>query len=138
MKQDEVKALMAGIAPVLKEYVDERLSKLSTTAAGLTTGHEMQAEEIIKKGFEFCKGYIDRGFDVAGERLAALETKVENFKHVGTWSSGKRYKHGNFVTDKGSMWHALADTDERPGESNAWQLVVKRGQDGKDAPPGAR
>lgn len=47
----------------------------------------------------------------------------------GVWQSGAQYRHGDLVTHAGSMWHANADTVERPGTGSgtAWQLAVKRG-----------
>ncbi len=46
------------------------------------------------------------------------------------------YCKGELVTQGGSLWYAREATDAKPGEapieSRAWQLVAKRGADGKD------
>jgi hypothetical protein len=66
------------------------------------------------------------------EREYALRTPF----HAGTWKHGHNYVTGANVTDKGSTWIALGDTNgARPGddtpESRVWKLAVKRGADGK-------
>ena len=57
-----------------------------------------------------------------------------NYK--GVWEPGA-YVAGSIVTHGGSAWIAKTTTGSKPGEpaieSRAWQLMVKRGADGKDA-----
>jgi hypothetical protein len=74
-----------------------------------------------------------------GAQLAALEIKLvrleaamEQFKFVGQWQEHKTYKAGNFVSMGGSIFHANADTDSRPGTDTSWTLAVKSGRDGRD------
>lgn len=52
----------------------------------------------------------------------------------GVWQEGESYNWGNYATWGGSQWHANRKTTDKPGTSDAWTLVVKRGRDGKDAP----
>lgn len=52
--------------------------------------------------------------------------------HRGVWTGGE-HKHGDVVTWAGSQWHAQQDTATKPGDADShWQLVAKRGRDGKD------
>jgi len=45
----------------------------------------------------------------------------------------KTYAQGDLVTDDGSIWLCKdATTSDRPGQSAAWKLIVKRGQHGRD------
>lgn len=62
-------------------------------------------------------------------RLAELERSP--LRYDGPHETGKSYTRGTFVTARGSLWHCDTDTAERPGESDAWTLAVKRGQDGR-------
>lgn len=50
----------------------------------------------------------------------------------GVWREGP-HARGDVVTWAGSAWHCQRDTDDKPGTSDAWKLMVKSGRDGKDA-----
>jgi len=53
--------------------------------------------------------------------------------YKGVWKeSNGEYKKGHTVTQSGSLWVCLADTADKPGSSDSWQLAAKRGTDGKD------
>ena len=47
----------------------------------------------------------------------------------GVWQEGHRYTRNHVVTDKGSLWIALAASkDVRPGSApRLWKLIVKQG-----------
>jgi hypothetical protein len=73
-----------------------------------------------------------------GARLARIERRLDELesrqvRYCGVFESGRRYRKGELVTDAGSVWHCEADTSTRPGDSDAWVLAVKRGNDGRDA-----
>ena len=70
--------------------------------------------------------------DAQERELAAMRDRVAQVRYVGTWSHGVEYKGSNFVTFDGSLWAALCDTRSKPLESADWQLVCKRGRDGRD------
>lgn len=60
-------------------------------------------------------------------RLAAIEASgPKSFAdaYAGTWKEGA-FKAGTMVTHSGSLWIAHADTEDRPGTSPHWQLMVK-------------
>jgi hypothetical protein len=62
------------------------------------------------------------------QRIAALESKISNWKYCGVWSEGQ-YETGNFVTHGGSLFTCLWNTQGEPGTVDAWQLCCKRGKD---------
>ncbi|MCR9104735.1 MAG: carbohydrate-binding family V/XII protein [Gammaproteobacteria bacterium] len=67
-------------------------------------------------------------------KLAALEERMTTGINLadcyqGAHHLGKGYRRGNLVTHQGSLWLCMADSDERPGQSSAWRLIVKRGKD---------
>jgi len=57
----------------------------------------------------------------------------KGFTYTGTYVAGKTYDVGDTVTDHGSLFYCGRTTTARPGASGDWQLMVKRGQDGKGA-----
>jgi hypothetical protein len=67
-------------------------------------------------------------------RIAVLEARPLGVRYCGTWSVDRAYERDEAATSGGSLWVALrASSGEAPGSSDAWQLAVKRGRDGKDA-----
>lgn len=69
-----------------------------------------------------------------------LKRRVEQLeaggvKYCGTYQRALAYTKGSMVTEAGSAWVAIrgAAEGEKPGASDAWQLAVKAGRDGKDA-----
>lgn len=72
-------------------------------------------------------------------RIAALERRIADLEarprmvYRGTWAPDAVYGIGEYATDHGSVWHcnAAAGTRERPGNSAAWTLAVKRGRDAR-------
>ncbi len=70
---------------------------------------------------------VQRGADRA--RIQSLEERPE-LKYRGTWTEGE-YPPGSFVSHCGSMFYAHCHTLAQPGASDNWQIVVRRGRDGK-------
>jgi len=57
----------------------------------------------------------------------------KSWNYVGVYVAGKTYDPSDLVTDHGSLFYCNRITTGRPGQSPDWKLMVKRGQDGKDA-----
>lgn len=99
-------------------------------------------EQLIDEIFTTIKGVGDRlaariaALEGASleQRLKALESRPELVCR-GVWEPGA-YVAGSIVTHGGSAWIAKATTGSKPGEPHvelrAWQLMVKRGSDGRD------
>ena len=83
------------------------------------------------------KNQIAAIVDLAAMSLALLR-RVEKLearevpKYAGVWHSNGKYQPGAMVTDNGSLFYCKAETTDRPGKSDAWQLCCKRGKDGRD------
>jgi len=83
-------------------------------------------------------------------RLAALEAQPQvpgppgppgppgapgtaGLRYEGVHDAGRAYDPGAIVTHSGSAWCCTAATTATPGASaDGWQLMVKRGRDGRD------
>jgi hypothetical protein len=76
--------------------------------------------------------------------VARSVAEIPALVYRGVYSATERYKVGDMVTHAGSMW-VLRQPDEAdigraldvPGKHSAWQLAVKRGQDGRNGKDGA-
>jgi hypothetical protein len=60
-------------------------------------------------------------------KIAALEAKP-SVEYRGVHQTGTTYAEGNLITRSGSLWLALRETTQTPGQSGDWRLVVKRGE----------
>lgn len=68
------------------------------------------------------------------ERIAALEQRTSEWRYRGVWQHGEQYEIGNFVTERGELWHCNARTKTRPTDgTGAWTMCVKAGKNGRDA-----
>lgn len=66
----------------------------------------------------------------ASGKETVAEYKVPVMIYRAIWKAGE-YETGDSVTWAGSMWVAVRDTDQKPGESRDWKLAVKRGHSEK-------
>lgn len=61
------------------------------------------------------------------------KVKVAVPKHCGVWREAIAYEPGDCVQWSGNAWIAREVTSEKPGEGKGWELLARRGRDGKDA-----
>ena len=74
------------------------------------------------------------------ERIGALERRLveieaKGVEYRGVYQKATEYRRGSLVTADGSLFAAIRDTvvGETPGDSSgAFQLVAKRGRDGRE------
>lgn len=95
---------------------------------------QSELERIAEAVANILKEHVIKILTTHDARLCV----VEEIKHCGVWEAATKYAEGNFVTHAGSTWCAkTAEPQGKPGEKDGnWQLVVKRGKDGKDGLPG--
>ena len=73
------------------------------------------------------------------EQVAALTARVSELeakprlRYRGVYDISMMYEAGDFATYDGSAWHCQRPTTDKPGTSDAWQLAIKRGKNGRDA-----
>lgn len=68
----------------------------------------------------------------AGERVKEFRHKTGFAIYRGVYQQGRTYEFGDMTTWAGAMWHANETTTDKPGDSKAWTLTVKKGRDGRD------
>jgi hypothetical protein len=95
-------------------------------------------------------GIADIEQEVKSEREFVLKCQLSNgvervltFKTAalldrGVFKAGDEYEAGDVVTWDGCMWIAQKDTQDKPKESDAWRLSVKKGRDGRDGVRGEK
>ena len=114
--------------------------KVETTRPGLTKEQLARplrlrhVDQIIGAMAPVIMGHLQ----VLRDRIAALEMQLASrgsLKYCGVHDPARQYGEGDFVTCHGSLWHCNRPTRSAPGAgSDDWQLAVKRGRDGRDAP----
>ncbi len=76
---------------------------------------------------------IVRRYKNATGNVREFRHKAVGMLYRGVYVEGMSYTQGDVTTWAGSSWYAKRDTIEKPGDgSKDWQLIVKRGRDGKD------
>lgn len=68
---------------------------------------------------------------VRGEKVREFPIVLPVLIDRGVWREGE-YQKADGVSFGGSFWIAQEPTTDKPGESKAWRLAVKRGRDGRD------
>jgi hypothetical protein len=80
----------------------------------------------------------ERGADgiATREELEALVSELDARtladSYQGVYKAGDSYKRGSLVTWDGSLFIALEETTSRPAESRSWQMITRKGRDGRD------
>ena len=74
--------------------------------------------------------------DLTSGLRRAFDFKLPVILYREVWREGE-YERGDVVTWSGSAWHCQHKTTDKPGTSEAWRLMVKRGSDGKDGTGGS-
>jgi hypothetical protein len=68
-----------------------------------------------------------------GERVKAFPIKLPCMIYRGVYRAETFYEKGDCASFGGSIWTALRDTSEKPGNGcKDWQLSSKHGRDGRD------
>ncbi len=86
----------------------------------------MSAKAMAESVAETVKSYVQAACDPLHERIRALESQRATTMHYrGVWSEGDSYSSGDVVTRSGTIWFCHETTTDKPGTSDAWQMMVK-------------
>ncbi len=91
---------------------------------------------VLQKTLELIGRAVTAKID---KRCADLERRLKEvesrplIRYRGVFTEGETYHPGELATHSGSMFYCWAPTKCTPGTSDAWQLCVKRGTNGRDA-----
>jgi hypothetical protein len=138
--QDEIhrRAIAAASAPIAQQAPGEFTQE--EMIVGIARGVSKRLAPLEEKlaTVERASGTLGLALDIG---LAGIEARIDEieskpgtgFKYLGVWNSEKAYTVNDCVTDKGSLFICKDGCiNVRPGTSNAWQLAVQRGKDGRD------
>ena len=143
------KALAARPSPVeLADAVTDQdgnlvlvLSNGTTKTLGRVLAKDGKAGEPGKDGLAFDDFSIVTEGPRPVLRFAAkgrqADIPVPGFVYCGVWEAGGGtgegglFVAGDAVTLGGNLWTAKAETTDRPGQGDAWQLAVRAGRDAK-------
>lgn len=94
----------------------------------LLEGIAEESEQISDDGRN-----VERTTVYTGGRSFVRKIKTASVLDRGVWREGS-FEKGDGVTYAGSFFIAQRDTisSDKPGQSDAWRLAVKRGRDGQD------
>src|SRR6202000_97093 len=68
-----------------------------------------------------------------GDVRKQFPIKIQNLIHRGVFKHSMKYEQGDCVTWDGCTWVARGDIEKgKSFNKDEWQLIVKRGTDGKD------
>jgi hypothetical protein len=85
------------------------------------------------------KEYVAKALAPTEDALEAysrrlIEVEKGGIRYRGIFQRADVYARGDVVTHGGSAWIALNGVEGAvPGQAESWQLMCKRGADGKDA-----
>jgi hypothetical protein len=136
---DSVVALVAPLGDSLAT-IRERIATLETRAP--VPGPAGADGKDGADGFGFDDLTVTRDGDrgvvftfAQGDRVRAFPLTVPWLVYRGVFVAGTSYTPGDVVTWAGSAWICDGPTTAKPGDGDGWTLAVKRGRDGRDAPP---
>lgn len=69
--------------------------------------------------------------EIVEQRVADINVRTFADTYQGVYEPNRTYTRGLLTTWGGSLWLSKADTKTKPGESPDWQLIVKKGADGR-------
>jgi hypothetical protein len=127
----------------LQDQIDLLMAKRANVAAGLPEDTGIKApidlEALVERRFQQLNAHWEKRFHTFAKELGqGLGTLLDErigeaggLKYAGTWQRVGSYVKGSVVTFDGSAWVAVkeAGEGEKPGASESWQLMVKRGKD---------
>lgn len=123
----EVPADAAARATAVRKHVRESLKQFRSDLPNATSD---QVLVMLVSALAFAH---EEQLRALNDRIKALEARP-TLRFLGTWAENRdvgSFGEGACLTHHGSLWIAKRVTSDEPGRSNAWQLAVKRGRDGK-------
>jgi len=124
LDREDIVAVARAVKEVLKDFKD-RISVLERQASAGIQSVTVRNHDKDRRKFVHVLTLAD------GRELKSEFKLTGLMLYEQIYQSGRQYEMGDVVTNDGSMWVALKDTNGAPGKSADWRLAVKRGQDGK-------
>lgn len=74
-----------------------------------------------------CGRHHQLSINLSSGKSIKKSFKNNNAIYRGVFRDNEKYSSGDMVTRSGSVWYCKQDTEKTPGDSEHWQLAVKRG-----------
>lgn len=118
----------------VQEYIKEAGISEASLQSPISFRFLLIARSALIQSFREEISERDEVIDQLRKRIDAIEAGGIAYK--GVWQRAATYAKGSIVTDGGSAWIALKNTEDgdKPGDANSWQLMVKAGRNGRDVP----
>lgn len=111
----------------LTERLDEIEKNETTFEIDETAFNEMIDKSLAEKMNINIEYDDERTITVTvNDVVKSFEIPVQIYK--GVHVENDNYKKGDTVTHQGGIWHCKTLTNEKPGDSEHWQLAVKSGR----------
>lgn len=108
----------------LEQRLGNNIAAIERRIAALEPSGGRSVDTVDK---QIAPGDLRKELNNLQSRLAALESRPE-LQYQGVHVIGATYRPGALVTRSGGLWFCTTTTNERPGHSDAWKLIVKSGQ----------
>lgn len=131
-EQSEIIQALRSTVKELSEKIENVESEESTYEIDETVLSGLIDSRIDAKS-EALKTTVSIEYDDERTFTVAVDDLVKTFEvpaqiYKGIHEEGGEYSKGDTVTSQGALWHCKQLTDEKPGDSEHWQLAVKSGR----------
>jgi hypothetical protein len=92
---------------------------------------KLSADGMVKHTAGAVAAMCFERIEALEKRIAELEA-IPRLKYTGVWNVHNQYNEADLATHDGSVFYCKKSTRDKPGTSDNWKLMVKRGADGKD------
>jgi hypothetical protein len=124
------RAFVARAAARDEELLPPRPRRVYATGEELATISHSLGSMIGRSADELKAENEELRRQVEHLRRDLYTLKATQPEYTGVWDPTRLYRKGHMVTSGGSTWHCNESCENiRPGGSDHWQLMVKRGKD---------
>lgn len=88
---------------------------------GKLSDREAALLEGISEALVQWKQQIDARF----MSIECAQTRTLADAYRGSFAPNTHYERGALINDRGALWLAMCLTDQRPGHSSDWKLIIK-------------
>lgn len=114
-----------GLADVIEKVVRPLRDEIAATRSVKLLPHDVAG--IGEDLGEITRAQIEKAVKPLLARLSALENRPST-NYRGVFDPAETYERADLCTHDGAVWFACTSTNERPGKSASWKLMLKSGR----------